>query len=499
MPRPARLRRTTWWALFALFFLGILGWTASIPLMSSPDEGSHAVRAAGVARGQFTAPHSEGILETWIQRVPQAYGHVEEAQCYITFPFAKNPPPKGHTPACVPAFVGKSKLVKAHTYEFRGTPHIYFALGLPSLVVPDRNGMLAMRVMVALASAALLASAAVSALRRPNRRLAVVGVLGAATPMVWYIAGMVNPNGLEIAAAIAAWATVLPLALGDSRETDGRLVTRLGIALALLTSIRGLGPAFVIAVLVIGALLAPPGRLRTISQRRDFRVWATVVILMTAVTIGWVLAVGTDLHQIAHKAIGLGDAINELPTMLDQSIGSFGTNYVALPWFIPWLWSLLALGGIVAAFVRPVRRGRIAVGLLLAGSIALPVLADGFNLPDIGFPWQGRYGLPLTAGLVIAAFGLIDRPTRALRAFGVTTAAVVLLGQVGARIAVGRTLGMGVVRGNDILDYITEPLWEPGIPPLVLLIATVLVVVGIAAMVIPTIVRAPAVAPAASD
>lgn len=485
--------------LFALFSLGILTWTAAVPLMSSPDEGSHAVRAAGVARGQLTGPRREGIIETWVQRVPEAYGEVEAAQCYITFPFSAHPPPKGRTPACVPSFVGSSRLVHARTYEFRGTPHVYFVLGLPSLVVPDRDGMLAMRVMVALASAALLAGAVVSALRRPNRGLAVVGVLGAATPMAWYIAGMVNPNGLEIAAAIAAWATVLPLALGDSRETDGRLVTRLGIALALLTSIRGLGPAFVAAVLVVGALLAPPGRLRVLAQRRDLRVWAGVVLVLTAVTIAWVLAVGTDLHQLPHQAIGLRRALDGLPTVLDQTIGSFGVNYVALPWFIPWLWSLLALGGIVAALVRPVPRGRTVVGLLLVAAVALPVAADGFNLPDIGFPWQGRYGLPLTAGLVIAAFGLIDRPTRGLRAFGVGTAAAVLLGQLGARIAFGRTLGMGVVRGADILDYITSPRWEPGVPPLLLLVVTGLVLIGIGAVVVPTILRPPTDAPVPAD
>lgn len=467
--------------------------------MSSPDEGSHAVRAAGVARGQLTAPRRELIIENWVQRVPEAYGHVEEAQCYVTFPFSENPPPKAATPACVPAFHGSGRLVEALTYEFRGTPHVYFVLGLPSLVVPDRNGMLAMRVMVALASAALLASAAVSALRRPNRGLAVVGVLAAATPMAWYIAGMVNPNGLEIAAAIAAWATVLPLALGDSRETDGRLVTRLGLALALLASIRGLGPAFVIAVLVVGAILAPRGRLRTLLQRTDARIWASVVVLMSAVTIGWVLAAGTDLHQVPHRAIGLVDALGELPTILDQSIGSFGVNYVPLPWFTPWIWSLLGLAGIVAAMLRPVRRGRVAVTLLFLGCVALPVLSDGFNLPDIGFAWQGRYGLPLTAGLVIAAFGLVDRPGRGLRIFGATAAVLLLLGQIVARIAVGRTLGMGTVRGLDVFDYLTDPRWEPGVPPFLLLLVAVGVAVGIGALVIPSMLRPPAAAPVASD
>jgi hypothetical protein len=494
--RSTPLRRSTWWALFAAFFIGMVGWTASIPLMSSPDEGSHAVRAAGVVRGQLTAPQKESIIETWVQRVPEAYGRLSDALCYLDYPFSAHPPPKGRTPACVPSFVGGNKLVKAQTYEFRGTPHIYWILGLPSLVVPDRNGMLAMRIMVALASAALLASAATSALRRPRRTLAIVGVLLGATPMAWYLSGMVNPNGLEIAAAIAAWAVMLPLALGDSRESDGRLVVRLGIALCLVSSVRGLGPGFGAAVVLTGCLLAPRGRLRALGQRRDVRVWSMVVALMVAITVGWVLAVGTDLQQLPHPAIGFSRAVDGLPTILVQTIGSFGTNYVALPRFMTWAWSLLALGGILVAAWRAPARGRIAIGLLASATLALPVLTDGFNLPDIGFPWQGRYGLPLTAGLVVVAFGLIERPSRLLRGLGITTTVLVLLGQVGARIAVGRTLGMGVVKGNDALDYITRPLWEPGIPPAVLLGAAVVVSVALAVLIIPTIARAPDVASA---
>ena len=103
-------------------------------MMSAPDEGAHAIRAAGVVRGQITAPHRELIIENWVQRVPEAYGHVQEALCYVGFPFAKVPvPPVDRTPACVPAFRGSSRLVKADTYQLRGTPHVYAFLGLLTL------------------------------------------------------------------------------------------------------------------------------------------------------------------------------------------------------------------------------------------------------------------------------------------------------------------------------------------------------------------------------
>jgi hypothetical protein len=476
---PAAPRRSTWWLLFALLTAGCLAWSVATPLMASPDEGAHAVRAAGVVRGQLTPRRAPGeVIESWIQRVPEAYRDAPGVLCFVV-PSTEHAPAAQRTPACIPKFRGTSHLVDATTYEFRGTPHVYWVLGLPSLVIPDRWGMILMRTMNVVACAALLASACTSALHRSRRRLAIAGVLLAATPMTWYLAGTVNPNGTEIAAAIALWATVLPLALADSSESDGRLVTRAGVALALLVAIRGLGGGFAAVALVVGILLAAPDRRRAIARRRDARVWALVAAGSLALTVAWVLAVGTDLHQVPHATIGLVGAVERLPVILRQSVGAFGTSYLPLPLWVIALWSATALGGVVLAGVRGSGRVRLLLALVAFGTLLLPVTTDGFNLPNIGFPWQGRYGLPLTVGLVILAFGVVDTSRRAMRTAGVAATVAALVVQVAAFVAIGRRLGMGTVRGNDVLDYVLDPRWEPPWPAAVLLVLMLVAVIGI--------------------
>src|SRR3954469_9258568 len=174
--RLALSSRQTWWALFALFLLGCLAWTVATPLMATPDEGAHAVRAAGVARGQLLPERKRFVIEAWMQRVPEAYGKSGSAACFGRPLFANEDPHKIVTPACVPRFHGTDRLVTVPTYEFRASPAYYWLTGLPSLIWPDRPGMFGMRILNGLAFSALVASAFASALARRRRSWAVAGV-----------------------------------------------------------------------------------------------------------------------------------------------------------------------------------------------------------------------------------------------------------------------------------------------------------------------------------
>jgi hypothetical protein len=349
--------------------------------------------------------------------------------------------------------------------------------------------------MYAVATAAFLASALVSALGRPRRRLAPLGVLTAATPMVWYLGGLVNPNGLEIAVAIALWATIVPLARGDSVEDDARLVTRAGLAATFLGAIRGLGPGFVLIAVVAGALLADPDRRRRLAGDHRVRVWGGIVLVSCVVTLVWSLGVvGLDLMQPEHPTIGLGGALGNLDTILDQTFGVFGTTYVSLPRVDVVLWSAVALAGLVAAGWSTTARERLVLGLLVLATVALPVTTDGFNLPNIGFEWQGRYGLPLTAGVFVVAFGLVPtdatRSARRVAVAGSVGVGVVLALQVSAGWSVTRRLAMGVVTGGDWLDWVTEPRWEPSLPPVVVLAGWFVAAGALAALTLPPLLTA---------
>ncbi len=487
--RLALSSRQTWWALFALFMLGCLAWTVATPLMATPDEGAHAVRAAGVARGQLLPERKRYVIEAWMQRVPEAYGKSGTAACFGRPLFADEDPHKIVTPACVPQFHGSDRLVTVPTYEFRASPVYYWLTGLPSLVSPDRPGMFGMRVLNGLAFSALIASAFTAALHRRRRSWAVTGVAVAFTPMVWYLGATINPNATEIAAAITLWATLLALAGDDSLESDGRLVARAGVAGLVLVSMRGLGPAFTLMAVVASALVASRGRIRALLGRRDTQVWSAIVLAGVAATIAWTFVVGLKLDQPEHPAIGFADAFQALPVILRQSIGAMGTYFLPLPFLLYALWVVLSLTGIASGVVAAATRGRIAIGLVALATLALPITTDGYNIPDIGFPWQGRYGLPLTVGLVILAFWLVEATTARRRAIGAGLVGATLVGQLVAFIAIGRKLGMGRVDGNDLLDYLVHPRWEPGFSPWLLLAGMIVAVAGLAAILIPAALR----------
>ena len=488
---PGAPRRSTWWAFFAMLLIALLAWTGATPLMSAPDEGAHAIWAASVARGQISGPSKQLILENWVVRVPKNFADSGQADCFNRFPFAnQNGPPQSRTPSCAPRFEDSDRLVDALTYQFRGVPHQYALLGLPSLPFPNRTGMYLMRAINAMACSALLASACTAAVHRPRRRLAIVGVLAASTPMVFYLGGTINPNGIEIAAAIALWSTLIPLALNDSSEPDHRLVVRAGLALSVLVAIRGLGPGFALLAIAVCAVLASRERLLDLIRRRDVRVWAIVAALSTAITAAWILRVGVA-NEDPYRTVGLVRALEFLPKMWRQTVGLFGATYMPLPRVVPIGWGAIVAVAIVLALVVVKGRQRFVLAITTLGAIALPVMADGFGLPRIGFEWQGRYGLPLTVGAVMLAFALPETRRRISPWAGAIPCGLLLTGQVVAFLAIGRTLGMGGAHGANILDYIIRPRWQPDVDSGVLLILMVLAVLGLAALIIPMLARPP--------
>ncbi len=87
-----------------------------------------------------------------------------------------------------------------------------------------------MRFLSVLMSATFIATALTALRRTTVPRVAAIGVLFAVTPMVLFVGSSVNPNGPEIAAAIAVWVCGLVLVSQASEKIDNRLVTATGIA-----------------------------------------------------------------------------------------------------------------------------------------------------------------------------------------------------------------------------------------------------------------------------
>ena len=155
-------------------------------------------------------------------------------------------------------------------------PAYYYAVGWPSLLFDGNASIHAMRIASSLLGAALLAFAFVAAASGPRARWMPLGVAFAAAPMSMYLIGAVNPNGAEVAAAVALWAGVLRL-LDTFRDGPrspwlSRTALWVGVTAAsvVLVNARALGPLWLVVVVglcFLAAGWAPVKRLFTTGEQ----------------------------------------------------------------------------------------------------------------------------------------------------------------------------------------------------------------------------------------
>lgn len=207
---------------FTLVFCLAALWSLATPVFAAPDEPAHATYAAAAARGQLL-PRTDGVFSR--VTVPQWYVAATDAsQCFRHRPrvpaSCAASLPRDAPPDATPA--------TGITHFARFPPPYYVLAGLPSRALPGPAGLYAGRLVTAAAVAALLAAAYAAAVTWRPSRLLVPAVALAASPMLLYLAGAVNPQPLEIAAAIATWVPALLLlgAPGDLAEADRRRLVR---------------------------------------------------------------------------------------------------------------------------------------------------------------------------------------------------------------------------------------------------------------------------------
>jgi hypothetical protein len=401
LPRVAD--RHPWCTSFVLLFALAALWSVSSPLFSIPDEPSHVVKAAAVSRGQLGArevavPHGfEGYV-----RVPQVFelAHVVPT-CYA---FRSQV-----TAECAPAFVGPRRAVEVRTAAARYPPGYYFVAGLPSLVWPSAIGVRAMRLVTAAISAALLASAFTTLRRADGGAQLLLGLVVAVTPMTLYLAGSVNPSSPEIAAGVALWASLLALVLGI--EAPGRVVAQAVASAAILALSRPLSPVWVALIFVTIALVAPRGRLWALARSPVVLRGAVLVAVSVAVAVAWIVGAHAlkgfipglpPSHDVSTTDI-VRTSVGKYGGQVRQMIGMFGWLDAPPPVLTHGLW-LCALGFLVlVGLARGTARFVAGLLVLIGLTIVVPVVLESAQARSFGYIWQGRYTLPLAAGIPLLA------------------------------------------------------------------------------------------------
>jgi hypothetical protein len=446
-----------------VLLLALIGlWEVATPLLAAPDEPQHLTKAAAVARGEWVG-QGEAVGPRTHVSLPAGFAEIDGyPRCFAFRPH--------HAASCAPPVTARGgPRVDVTTTAGRYPPAYYGLVGLPTLLVRGVASDRVARMVSGLLCALLLAAATVWA----AGDLLALAVPIAVTPMVLFLSAVVNPSGVEIAAAAATWVGLLRLVRDGPSVPRRRLVAVTAVVCALVLA-RPISPLWAALILVTVALTASD---LALMRQRSVQVCGGVVALVAAAQTGWVVIVqstrlfGKPQHVSQTAAVGKVLTPTHVGHLASQMVGRFGWLDTGAPLLTVVLWGGLALVLVLVGVLTGSLRTRFVLMLALAVAVVVPALVEASSFPRIGFWWQGRYSLPYAIGLPFLA--LTGRSLR-VRWWGLLAAGAVTLGQLDAftrtlaRYTVGT--GHGVALG--------KVSWQPPLAPLalVLLFGTVVTV-----------------------
>lgn len=485
--------RRLWLASFLLFLgLGVM-WSLATPVLAHPDEPAHAVKAAALVRGQLVPPKLElpdqgpnslvrGAFTTLVD-VPAAYSWQTSTipECYSWDSTV--------SASCAPDWKSDDAPAEWTAFIGRYPPTYYAAVGWPSALTTGVHGFYAMRFLSAALAAALLATATSVGASMRRLRLVPLAVAVAATPQVFIMNGSVNPNSLEVAAAVCVWTTVCALLVWEGERVPRPLVVALTGAASLLAVTRPLSSMWlaVIAVCVLAAFGTRQIFLARFRER-DIRIGAAVVALASAAGATWTALTDALGNNRGYNPWGLGlydAAVHSLSltgSYMEQSVAAFGWVRTTGPAALTIGWGVAAGALCVVALLAGDRRRRLSLLLVLAVWLLMPTMLQAPTAEDFGFVWSGRYGLALAAGVPVIAAVIGGAHAKRLRGEGVVVGAiacVVAAVHVAAHVVGARRFTVGTA---GPLDYFNAEGWKPPLHPALLLLVTMVCAVGVAVL-----------------
>jgi len=435
---------------FVIVFLNISAWSLATPLFASPDEPAQVIHAAALVRGQLIGTPIHGSSSAYTAVTVPAL--IADGNRYPScFAFKISVPA-----SCAEPLTTSTKEVVTTTYVGRYPPLYYALVGIPSLLTVSTTGIYLMRIVSAIICALFIALAVMCVTAWSRRPLLLVGVLLAVTPMTLFLGGVVNPSGPEICSAICVWTSgcVLVLERADA-PPRGLVVVLMASTVALVLS-RGLSPLWVLFIVLLLALLGGHRASLQLLRGRAMRVPIIVVIGSVVAAVVWiVLAHANDLTPVgavvpAHVGTGslalsiLGDT----GSWVQHMIGVFGWLDTPSPLATYLIW--YAAVGFVAlcALGCSAPRGAVALLVLTALVVLVPVILSFEQAHRLGIIWQGRYIMPMAVGIPILATALSD--------------GVGALGQFRSRMAVVICITLGI--GEFAAFFTAQRRYASGLP-----------------------------------
>jgi hypothetical protein len=474
----------TWLASFLVLFVAVAAWSFASPLGSGPDEPAHLDRAVSLVRGQLLGtppPHPTNANKAYVTvRVPEVFADLANDVGCFQF---KSAVPAG----CQKPLNGSTKDVLTQTYVGRYPPFYYALVGLPTLALVSVKGIYGARLVSGALSAALLALAVTSLRRCRGAPLLGAGVAVAITPMALYLASVINPNGLEVAAAISAWVAVMALVSEQPTRTSPFVVGALGVSVATLLLTRALSPLWAVAALAAMVVLGRSGSRHALLRRWYTQAWLAVCAAAAAVALAWDLwadpfltAPGTPIAPHTNEGQVVALAVERLDLIITSSIGYFGWLDSPSPEGVIAGW-LAVFGAVVlvGACLGRAREVLVLAGTLVAW-VALPVAVALSQARTEGILGQGRdylglaVGIPIVAG-AIAGERFADK-ARSLRLVSIAVT-VLIACQVADFYAAMRRNTVGIDGPLNAFAHVAGG-WSPPVPAPAIFVVFALAMVG---------------------
>ncbi len=435
-----------------------VAWIITVPPFRGSDEVDHSYRAAAVAGGEWVAGPYADDGRGWLVTVPENLVEAASAQC-AELPYTG---PDNCT-AVAPAAHG-TVLVASSAAGYH--PAYYWLVGTAGAPFAGAASLYAMRVASALLCLLFL-GLGVWASFRQDTRWPAAGLVLAASPVLVYSTTVVAPNGLEMAAAICLWSSLLSLPYADGVRDQRVLLWSATAAAVVMSTLRLLGPLFVLMSLATVLLVHGRDILEVLWRRRTSFLAGTVLVGLSVTGFAWWTFGGHQLAPATDGPDGSGDFVpRNLVLWALQSIAAFpyrdqsgpGVVYVVVAALV------LAILGLAVRRGRP--RERWALVVALVGVLTLPVILTVITMDGRGVIWQGRYGLPYGVGFVLLAGHVVGRRKSSPRlSWPVVVPATVAL-------AAGVAASLVKVRDRELAVNAASRLDESWrVPPPLLLVA----------------------------
>jgi hypothetical protein len=220
-----------------------------------------------------------------------------------------------------------------------------------------------------------------------------------------------------------------------------------------------------LAVIVLVAWLHVGPRRTFALLRETPRTTAACLLgvgLVALGAVGWIL--GVDALTPEEAEVGgnpVAETLKDVPAWFLQSIAAFPLRNEPAPPVVYVAGGTVLLALLVAGCRQADRRGRLVLLVAFGLALVIPIVLTVVTYSSAGLIWQGRYGWPVSMGVVLLAGAMLDRRPPAHRWTG---PALLAGGGLWATAHVVSVTGLAVDEGRGILAgddrWWTLPPWS---------------------------------------